>query len=332
MRGKWILIAGTLVFIAIAVGALSLLRRERSPGPAPKAAVTAPPPAVISAEVSLTGRVQARKIVNVPVPVDGIVESFLADVGQEVYEGQLLAQIVNTALDAERDAALSEVQRAQARVSSLESRLIATRLEASRTRADATRARNEADRSEKLYMRQQLLFREGAASRNAYEKVQAQYESDKTEFEHLDELARLADQNVAAQASELDEAKRAQAEKSRQYEETGDALAAAQVVSPVDGLIVGRKGQVGQDVKIEMEDLFQIAVDLSELDVVLSPAPPVLERIRPGQEAVVQIAELLSSIPGKVREVKDNRVVVEFTSPDPAVKPGMTVHVRIKLT
>ena len=81
-----------------------------------------------------------------------------------------------------------------------------------------------------------------------------------------------------------------------------------------------------------MEDLFQIAVDLSELDVILEPEPRVLERIRPGQEAVVQIAELLSGIPGKVREIKESRVFVEFTSPDPAVKPGMTVQVRIKLT
>jgi hypothetical protein len=33
-----------------------------------------------------------------------------------------------------------------------------------------------------------------------------------------------------------------------------------------------------------------------------------------------------------VREIKESRVFVEFTSPDPAVKPGMTAQVRIKLT
>ena len=331
MRGKWLLLSATLILIAVAVGALSLLRLQSGPAPPPKTAAAAPP-AFTGVEASLRGRIQARKIVNVPVPVDGAVESFLADVGQSVYEGQLLAQIANTALESERDAALTELQRAQARVSSLESRLIAARLDASRARADASRARNDADKSEKTYLRQQLLFREGAAARVSFEKSQQQFENDKTEFEHLDEMARLSEQNVDAQIRELDEAKRSQSEKSRQYEEVGDAIASAQVVSPVDGLIVGRRGQAGQDVTIEMEDLFQIAVDLSELDAVLEPEPQVLERIRPGQEAVVQVAELLSSIPGKVREIKESRVFVEFTSPDPAVKPGMTAQVRIKLT
>ena len=331
MRGKWLLLSATLILIAVAVGALSLLRRQSGPAPPQKTAAAAPP-AFAGTEASFRGRIQARKIVNVPVPVDGAVESFLADVGQSVYEGQLLAQIANTALESERDAALTELQRAQARVSSLESRLIAARLDASRARADASRARNDADKSEKTYLRQQLLFREGAAARVSFEKSQQQFENDKTEFEHLDEMARLSEQNVDAQIRELDEAKRSQSEKSRQYEEVGDAIASAQVVSPVDGLIVGRRGQAGQDVTIEMEDLFQIAVDLSELDAVLEPEPQVLERIRPGQEAVVQVAELLSSIPGKVREIKESRVFVEFTSPDPAVKPGMTAQVRIKLT
>lgn len=331
MRGKWLLLSATLILIAVAVGALSLLRRQSGQAP-PRKTAAAAPPAFTGAEASLRGRIQARKIVNVPVPVDGAVESFLADVGQSVYEGQLLAQIANTALESERDAALTELQRAQARVSSLESRLIAARLDSSRARADASRARNDADKSEKTYLRQQLLFREGAAARVSFEKSQQQFENDKTEFEHLDEMARLSEQNVDAQIRELDEAKRSQSEKSRQYEEVGDAIASAQVVSPVDGLIVGRRGQAGQDVTIEMEDLFQIAVDLSELDAVLEPEPQVLQRIRPGQEAVVQVAELLSSIPGRVREIKQSRVFVEFTSPDPAVKPGMTVQVRIKLT
>jgi hypothetical protein len=34
---------------------------------------------------------------------------------------------------------------------------------------------------------------------------------------------------------------------------------------------------------------------------------------------------------GVVREVKDNQVIVEFTSALPAIKPGMTADVRFKL-
>jgi multidrug resistance efflux pump len=85
---------------------------------------------------------------------------------------------------------------------------------------------------------------------------------------------------------------------------------------------------VNQDLK----DLFQIAVELSSLEVVVEPEPPVLERIRPGQEAVIQVAEIPGEgLPGKVREIKSGQVVVEFVSPSPAVQPGLTAQVRIKL-
>ena len=47
---------------------------------------------------------------------------------------------------------------------------------------------------------------------------------------------------------------------------------------------------------------------------------------------MIQIAELPDGIVGKVAEVKDDQVWIEFTSLNPVVKPGMTVQVVIKLT
>ena len=73
-------------------------------------------------------------------------------------------------------------------------------------------------------------------------------------------------------------------------------------------------------------------MNLTSLRVVVRPPPPVLQKIRPGQEAVIQIAELPDGIVGKVSEVKEDQVWIEFTSLNPAVKPGMTVQVVIKLT
>jgi multidrug efflux pump subunit AcrA (membrane-fusion protein) len=83
---------------------------------------------------------------------------------------------------------------------------------------------------------------------------------------------------------------------------------------------------------MDVEDLFVIATDLVNLRVVVDAPPPELAKIRPGQEAVIQIAELPDGVLGKVSEVQEGRAVIEFTNPNPAVvKPGMTVHVLIKV-
>ena len=76
-----------------------------------------------------------------------------------------------------------------------------------------------------------------------------------------------------------------------------------------------------------------IVVNLSLLEVVVEPEPPYLARITPSQDAIVRIAEVPGrGIPGKVKEVKNNQVIVEFISPSPAGRPGLSAQVVIKLT
>ncbi|MEK7753797.1 MAG: hypothetical protein AAB654_17885, partial [Acidobacteriota bacterium] len=68
------------------------------------------------------------------------------------------------------------------------------------------------------------------------------------------------------------------------------------------------------------------------LEVVVEPDPPALARIRAGQPATVHLSEMANQpIPASVREVKGTQVLVEFTSPDPAIRPGLTAQVTIKI-
>jgi preprotein translocase subunit YajC len=47
--------------------------------------------------------------------------------------------------------------------------------------------------------------------------------------------------------------------------------------------------------------------------------------------ALVLVLDLDSSgLPGTVKEIKDNQVIVEFASGIPAIKPGMVADVRLK--
>jgi len=274
--------------------------------------------------------VQARTVLNVRAPIEGIIERFLSNVGDDVFEGEVLAHIKSAKLDANQETAQSATERAQARARDLGTALTAARLEASRARSDAIRTRAELDRAERTYARQKLLMREGATPRLVFEKAEKDYNTLKTDAGNLEQLARGAEDRLTSIAKELDAARAIAQSKAEELDDAQAELAAGDVHAPADGTVVGRNGQPGEAVNRAASDLFQIAVNLSQLQVVLSPDPKTLEHIHPGAPAVIQIAEAPESIPASVREVKSGQVFVDFTSPSPAVRPGLTAQVRLR--
>jgi len=331
VRGKWLLFGGVVILAAAGAGSFLLWRQQNVKPPAPPAQATPQTPA-ITTEVSAAGKIQAQKVVNVSAPIDGTIESFTADVGQDVVEGQLLAHLRNTRLDASFEAATSELNLAQTRVQNTEAAIIAARLEASRARADASRAHSEFDRAGKLYERQKMLYAEGATPRLVYEKAQRDYNVLKDESESKEAIARQMEDRLVELGRALDTFKRMLDDKSEALEQAKSDIAAEDVRAPVDGVIIARRGQPGEEVTRQMEDLFRIATALSSMEVVLEPAPQALPRIRPGQIAAIHVAEMPEPISGTVREISGSRVIVEFISPTPLIKPGLSAQVTIKLT
>lgn len=329
MSERWIFAAG-IVLAVLVVGGVFLLRPVKpKPAEVKEARAPAPPPIT---EVTLTGQIEARNVVAVAATLDGIAEEVFVDAGQEVYEGQLLCRIKNSELDLAHEAAVAEAEKAQSRASNLESSLIAARLEASRARADALRSRGEFERAEKAYQRQAILFREGATPRLVYEKAEREYNSLKSESEGLEALAKKAEGQLANLTEDLDRARR-NAEKSKETLESASlGLAAAEVHSPIDGIVVERKAKAGEAVSREIKDLFRVATDLGQLSIAVEPDPTALARIHPGQPASVHVAEAPDPLTGTVREIRGTQAVIDFSSPTPLVKPGITAQVKIPLT
>jgi multidrug resistance efflux pump len=334
MRGKWILFGGVTVLAAIAAGALVVWRQTVKPvlpKPAPVVQTIAPQ-GFQGNEVSLAGKIAAQKIVNVPAPIDGIIESFAVDAGDNVFEGQVLARIKNARVSSAMEMATAELDKAETRVKNTEAAIVSTRLEASRARADAARAKNDLDRAEKNYNRQKLLFAEGATPRLTYEKSENDYNILKDEAESKTALAQQADDRAAQLNRDLDAFKRMLDEQSQAMERAKSDATGGEVRSPVDGLILSRRGQAGEEVSRSMDDLFRIATAMSAMEVIVEPTPPQLARIRAGQAAAIHLAEVSDAIEGTVREVVGSQVIVDFISPTPLIKPGLTAQVTIKLT
>ncbi|MCC7174119.1 MAG: hypothetical protein IT159_02905 [Bryobacterales bacterium] len=327
MRGKWFLVFGAVALLALGAAAVwvVLQRQPASTGSRPDTAV--PPGGQV---LSLSAKIEAVEVVAVPVPVEGRIESFAVDVGADVYEGELLATIRSGDLETRKEASAAELNRLRNRVSSLDSSLIAARLEASRARESAGEAQTAMETARKALERQQLLFEKGAAARQSLEKSQAVFAAAAEVYAARQKVVQAADSRVAELSRNHDDAQKALEENEKEQEEVAAMVVSGDVISPVNGFVISRRGAVGQEATYDMEDLFQIAVNLTALRAVADIPPDLRKKVRAGQEAVIQIAELADGVPATVTEVRDNQVVIDFTSPNPLIKPGITAQIAIK--
>lgn len=327
-RGVLLSIGGLLLSAGGAGGYLYWKSKQAAPV---KQEEQAQPQLAPGTVVKFQATLAARNIVGVDAPVDGILEEFPVKPGDEVFEGQILGAVANDVLvEHEKEAGLA-LERVKTRLQTLESQMLAARLEESSKSADASRAASERQKLERAYQRQQMLNREGATPRKTFEASQAAFDAAKAEEAAIAGLAKSLRERVDQINKDIDVAKRQVAEAEGAYEEAKAGLAAAQLLSPVDGVIVGIQKQAGEEVKAGMEGLIQIAVDLTMMEAMFDLDPSLAGRIVAGLPAQINIAETADTLPGQVRVVENNKVFVEFASPTPLIRPGMTATVSVQI-
>jgi multidrug resistance efflux pump len=329
MRGKWALISAAAI-LALG-GAALLLKHRQKPVPVPRQVEAA---VIHSDDVTLNGPIRPQHVIGVGATVSGNIDALLVDVGEDVFEGQLLARTGSSNLDSDREAATQVLERTQDQLSKAESAVNSTRLEASRADADMQRARAQLDRTQAVLEHQTTLHKAGATPKLVYEKAVTDYEGAVKEFEIMDKALRASRDNASAASTKVAGLKSAVAEKSRDLDNTEGAYTATEVHAPSEGVVVGRKGETGKPAQEYGDQLFQIATDLYALEVTLPAKPEVLKRIHPGQPATVQVLDLQSlGMPGAVKEVreKEGEIVVEFSGTVSGIRPGMRADVRLRL-
>ncbi len=315
MKRNW-LIAGGLVLV-LAAGGIILARRSHKAVPKPAPAPVAP------AEITLIGRVEPRNVAAVAPPIEGVLETWFVEPGQEVYKDQLLGRIRSPQLEAAIQKAQSDLDQSASLIEIQKGELLAAKLEVSRAEADQTRAHNDVDVTEKTYTRQKGLWDAGATPRLAFEKAEKDYQDAKSALERVDANAKRAADKVEAVTHSLDAANTGVVEKTQALEKAKAALTSGDIHSPSDGVVVSHKGNPGDAVDPGMKDLVQVATELTSWQVIL---PKV--NVHAGQAVSVHVGD--DDFPGVVREVTDAGVLVDFTSAKPITKLDLTAQVRIK--
>lgn len=326
MARRWIIVGG-IVLLAASTGTVIAIRARK---PKPVRVIAAPPP-VIATEANLTGRVQPETIVSVGAPIEGVIDAYFLDVNQPVYKDQLLGRIHNPEGESTVQQAHLALDTAETRVATLTGQQLAAKLELSRAEADQSRARNDLDRLERNYQKQKGLWDAGATPRLVFEKAEKDYNDAKDAIEKQGTAAKDAQARAGQIASDIEAANRTVAQATTALERAKADLSKGEIHSPADGIIIARKGVPNDPVDLTANDLFQIATDLTLLQITLTPSPADLARIHAGQAALIRVPELSpDEIPGKVRGVSASQITVEFTSPSPAAKLDLIGHVKIK--
>ncbi len=322
---------GIVVVLGVSAAAIfTVLRHRTTPGT--QLPGVAGIPAAGEGVLSLPGKIEAVGVVDVPVAIPGKIVALPAEVGDLVGEGQLLAEIRSSEMESRKQRIEAELERIESRIGALESSLLAARLDAARAQEAANSARLARDAAQKELLRQQNLFSKGAAAKQALDRAQAAFEGASQVYEAQLKVQGVADDRAAKVGADLDAQQKALAEKTTESEAMVEEMGLGDLKSPIDGTVVARKGQVGDEVDIDVPDLFRIAASMDFLKAVVTAPKEMLEKVRVGQEAILQIAEAPDPIIAEVTEVLDGQIGIEFRRPNAGVQPGLTVQVVIKLT
>ena len=254
----------------------------------------------IRAAVTATGTVNPVITVQVGTYVSGPIQNILVDFNSPVQRGQLLAKIDPRPFQVKVDGAAADLGNARAKLDKDRADLELKRVTLQRTRA---------------------LRGPGIVA-----------ESD------LD-VAVSNERQARAQLA-LDDAEIASAE--AKVREAQVSLAYTDIVSPVDGVVVSRNVDVGQTVAATFQTptLFQVAEDLTKMQVQASVSESDIGAVAPGQDVSFSVdAYPGATFAGRVTQVRNAPVTVQnvvtydvvatVDNQDRRLKPGMTANVTI---
>ncbi len=279
----------------------------------------------ISTTIHATGTIEPEEVIDIGAQVAGMIQEFgrdpknpsgSIDYGSLVEKGTILARIDESLYRSAVKQAAANMDQAEATVRQAEANLQAMKSKLVQTKRDW-------DRVQKLQATKALSELDIDTTKNAFETAEAGVPRDEA---------------AVAAAKKSVEVYRAALETAQIN------LNYCTIVSPVKGVIVARRVNIGQTVvaSLSAPSLFLLAKDLTRLQIWASVNEADIGHIRPGQDVRFQVAAYPERrFPGKVIQVRldaaMNQNVVTYTvvvgtdNPDGRLLPYMTATLDFEI-
>lgn len=233
-------------------------------------------PTRLTDRVIASGLVDAVEEVTVQPLVEGQpIDELLADVGDTVGEGQVLARLSTSTLELQ--------------LSQLAANRAATEAQIAQAEASLQQATANAEEAERVAARDAELAQAGTVPRAQADQSGAAAVAARAQVG-------VAEQGVAAAQAQLELV-------DAQIENAELQLSRTEVTAPVGGLVVARNAQVGAIASAAGAPMFTIVRD-NAMEMRAEVAEQDLLRLRPGQAAALSSMEGSEPIPGTVRLVE----------------------------
>jgi HlyD family secretion protein len=314
-RGKKALIATGIVVVLAGIGYANFRFRRTT---ATDVTVEKVSKHDLEAIVSASGKIRAKKTVNISAETMGKVVTLAVAEGERVRKGQLLLEIDPRNLE-------TMVQNREASVASARSQL-------DQTRAQIANARVALQQAKDTLRRQEDMWRAGLIPRDTYERAQNDVKMRETDLVVSEESVRTQEQRIKVEEANLSSAR---------YD-----LNKVRMESPIDGLVTKRNVEEGETAVVGTMNnagtvLLTIA-DMSVIETEIEVDETDVPHVEVGQMAKIEIDAFPDrTFPGRVTEVGNSpivatgaaanqgratnfKVVVQIEGEVPDVRPGFT--------
>lgn len=298
----------------------------------------------VDKSLEVSGTVEALELIPVTSQAMGLqIVEVLADEGQTVNKGQLLARLKSDTVQAEYAQAQAAVQAAEARLAELQAGSRSEEVEQARERvrqanAVLEQAKSDLDLTSKRVQRNRSLETQGAISRDRLDEIINQERVARAAVAQAE--ASLSEANQALRQLEtgarpevISQAKAELAQAKGQLQFATVQLNNAQITAPANGTIAERNAKVG-DITANNQTLFSIIED-GNLELRLQVPETDLSRISTGQKVAITTNQG-NTILGEVREIDpiidsaSRQATVKVDLPaNTSLQPGMFLEAAI---
>ncbi len=270
----------------------------------------------LEAIVSASGKIRAKKTINVSAETMGKVVNLYVVEGQPVKKGQLLLEIDPRNLE-------TQVQNREAGLGSARSQLAQINAQIENSKVALKQAQD-------TLRRQEDMWKNGLIPRETYERAQNDVKMRETDLRVSEQSIRTQEQQLKVQEANLESAR---------YD-----LNKVRMVSEIDGLVTKRNIEQGETAVVGTMNnagtVLLVIADMSVIETEIEVDETDIPFVRVGQPAKIEIDAFPDkTFPGRVTEVGNSpiavagaaagratnfKVVVQIEGAVPDVRPGFT--------
>ena len=304
---------------------------EKEPQPVVSVQVTPAAKTSVSQYVTSEAVVFPLKQATVSPKITSTIADFKVQRGSRVKKGQLLAVLENKDLAAQAQASRGDFEQANANYTITVNAGVPQQIQ--KAELDAAASKSAFDAAQKVYDSRKDLFQQGAIARREVDAAevalaQARSQNDQAQ-KQLADLQRLGKDQLMKAAQGTKESAEGH------YRAAAAQLSYSEIRSPIDGVVTDRPLYVG-DLATANQPILTV-MDVSTLVAKAHiPQSEALE-LTIGDPAEIKIQDVDEPVKGRVSLVSPAldpgsttiEVWVEARKPNPALKPGMTVSLKM---